>query len=586
MDETTPKPTALSPAAPTLDCRPRQAPGGEPSEGLSAENGCCGQVALVEGSGPQLTRETQDLLRRRLRLAAVVMFFACLVFLPQHFFRADFSRPGSVFVFTLHCVVASVLGVLGGLICRRCQISMLRLRTAEVVMFGLCAVFLAALQHYVILGQCRELVRFKEVASYEQTRSSLSTGTWLLLVFTYALFVPNTWRRAAVVIGALAAAPIVMILAMMWAHEEVRDVLGLGDVTEFTLIMTVAAVTGLFGVDTIGSLRRQAFEARQFGQYRLTRRIGAGGMGEVYLAEHQLMKRPCVVKLIRPDKAGDAKVLARFQREVRATAKLSHWNTIEIFDYGNTEDGTFYYVMEYLPGMSLRELVERFGPMPAARVIHVLRQACDALGEAHAAGLVHRDVKPGNIFAARRGGVYDVVKLLDFGLVKPLTDEQPIQLTTDGSITGSPLFMSPEQATGDEQPDARSDIYSLGAVGYYLLTARPPFEGHKPIKVMIAVAHDKVVPPSRHREGIPADLEQVILRCLAKAPADRFQDAASLAQALADCQAADGWSRQRAAEWWQQQQETTAQSGGGNSALADSPGDGVLDRTETPYNGS
>ncbi|MHC4180784.1 MAG: serine/threonine-protein kinase, partial [Planctomycetota bacterium] len=369
-------------------------------------------------------------------------------------------------------------------------------------------------------------------------------------------------------------------------HEEVRQVLTFGDVSEFLLIMAVAAVTGLFGVDTIGSLRREAFEARQLGQYRLTRRIGAGGMGQVYLAEHQLMKRPCVVKLIRPDKAGDARVLARFQREVRATAKLSHWNTIEIFDYGSTEDGTFYYVMEYLPGMSLRGLVERFGSVPAARVIHLLRQACDALGEAHAAGLIHRDIKPGNIFAARRGGVYDVVKLLDFGLVKPFTDEQPIELTTEGSITGSPLFMSPEQATGDEQPDARSDIYSLGAVGYYLLTARPPFEGDKPIKVMIAAAHDEVVPPSRHREGIPTDLEQVILRCLAKAPADRFQDAASLAEALARCEAADQWPRHRAAEWWMQQQETTARSGGENGLVVDSPAAGVLDRTKTPYNGS
>jgi serine/threonine-protein kinase len=321
--------------------------------------------------------------------------------------------------------------------------------------------------------------------------------------------------------------------------------------TRLPLMLGLTWAGSVFGVYTIGTLRREAFEARQLGQYRLKRRIGAGGMGEVYLAEHQLMKRPCVIKLIRPDKAGDARTLARFKREVRATAKLSHWNTVEIFDYGSTERGTFYYVMEYLPGMSLAELVERFGPMPPARVVHLLWQTCDALGEAHAAGLIHRDIKPGNIFAAHRGGVYDVAKLLDFGLVKPSDDEQPVQLTTEGAITGSPLFMSPEQAIGDGEPDGRSDIYSLGAVGYFLLTGHPPFEADKAIKVMIAHVHEEAISPSKRGVDVPEDLELVILRCLAKKPADRYQDAASLADALAGCQSADRWSRADARTWWE-----------------------------------
>jgi serine/threonine-protein kinase len=339
---------------------------------------------------------------------------------------------------------------------------------------------------------------------------------------------------------------------MMLQHAEVRQLLTATELTGFVLMILVSGVTGLFGVDTIGSLRREVFEARQLGQYQLTGRIGAGGMGEVYLAEHQLLKRPCVVKLIRPDKAGDPRVLARFQREVRATAKLSHWNTVEIFDYGSTDDGTFYYVMEYLPGMSLAELAEQHGPLPPSRVIHLLRQACDALGEAHAAGLIHRDIKPGNIFAAQRGGVDDVVKLLDFGLVKPIVEDQSVQLTTEGSITGSPLYMSPEQATGDTDPDARSDIYSLGAVGYLLLTGLPPFGGDKPIKVMIAHAHEPPVPPSERAPGISADLDRVILRCLAKAPDDRYQTAAALAEALAACRGADQWTRTEAAAWWRE----------------------------------
>jgi eukaryotic-like serine/threonine-protein kinase len=376
-------------------------------------------------------------------------------------------------------------------------------------------------------------------------------GPWLVLMFVYAMFIPNSWRRAAVVIGVIAATPLALVIAVFLTDPRVADVMMIETWTRLPLMLGLTWAGSVFGVYTIGTLRREAFEARQLGQYRLKRRIGAGGMGEVYLAEHQLMKRPCVIKLIRPDKAGDARSLARFQREVRATAKLSHWNTVEIFDYGSTADGTFYYVMEYLPGMSLAELVDRFGPMPAARVVHLLWQTCDALGEAHSAGLIHRDIKPGNIFAAHRGGVYDVAKLLDFGLVKPSEDEESLQLTTEGAITGSPLFMSPEQAIGDGEPDARSDIYSLGAVGYFLLTGHPPFEADKAIKVMIAHAHEEVIPPSQRGVDVPEDLELVILRCLAKKSADRYQDAASLGEALAACDSADGWSRADARAWWE-----------------------------------
>jgi serine/threonine-protein kinase len=285
-------------------------------------------------------------------------------------------------------------------------------------------------------------------------------------------------------------------------------------------------------------------------------------MGEVYLAEHQLLKRPCAIKVIRPGKADDPKVLARFEREVRATAGLSHWNTVEIFDYGRTEDGTFYYVMEYLPGFSLSELVERYGPLPPARVVYLLRQTCDALREAHAAGLIHRDIKPGNIFAAQRGGVYDVAKLLDFGLAKPLMSSESLQLTQEGAITGSPLYMSPEQALGEVEPDARGDIYSLGAVAYFLLTGSPPFDGDKPMKVLLAHAHEEVVPPSHVRPEIPADLEQIVLRCLAKGPEDRFQTVNSLGQALSECEIAGDWSREHAARWWYETEHALAAAGG------------------------
>ena len=264
-------------------------------------------------------------------------------------------------------------------------------------------------------------------------------------------------------------------------------------------------------------------------------------MGVVYLAEHQLLKRPCALKLIAPDRAGDPKALARFEREVRTTARLSHPNTVEIYDYGRTEDGTFYYVMELLSGLSLADLVERHGPLPPGRAIFLLRQACGALAEAHAAGLVHRDLKPANIFAARRGNLHDFVKLLDFGLVLPPPDPSTAEPSREGHIAGSPLYMAPEQATGAARPDARADLYGLGAVAYYLLTGRAPFAGPTAMAVMIAVARDPVEPPSRHRPGLPPDLERVVLRCLAKSPADRYPDADALDRDLAACAAAAEW---------------------------------------------
>jgi serine/threonine-protein kinase len=294
------------------------------------------------------------------------------------------------------------------------------------------------------------------------------------------------------------------------------------------------------------------------GRYEVLELLGAGGMGEVYLAEHQLMKRPCAIKIIRPEKAGDPKVLARFEREVQATAKLSHWNTIDIFDYGRADDGTFYYVMEYLPGMNLGEIVRRFGPMPAARAIHLVRQACEALQEAHDVGLIHRDLKPANLFAAVRGGYYDVAKLLDFGLAKPLTNLESASLTADGTITGSPLYMSPEQASGEREPDARSDIYALGTVLYFLVAGKPPFENEKPIRVLIAHASEPVPPPSKWRDELPLDLESVIMRCLAKDPRDRYQSAIELAEALDDCEASGTWTRDDARRWWLEKDPVTA----------------------------
>ena len=230
-----------------------------------------------------------------------------------------------------------------------------------------------------------------------------------------------------------------------------------------TLFLLLLAAVAAGGAHMFSRLSAQLAEARWFGQYRLKRQIGTGGMGDVYLAEHQLLKRACAIKLIRASAGLDRRALERFEREVRITATLSHWNTIEIFDYGRTEDGTYFYVMEYLPGLSLAELVERHGPLPPGRVVYLLRQVCLALHEAHGAGLIHRDIKPSNIFAAHRGGLDDVAKLLDFGLVRPIVAIESADLSGVGPV-GTPAFMSPEQILGDPKVDPRSDIYSLGAV--------------------------------------------------------------------------------------------------------------------------
>ncbi len=505
------------------------------------------RVALVEGSGPQLTVETRNVLRSRLRTVAVLLFIGFAAFLVWCLAHLGDERAWMSFgpLVYMHVGVTALLGLLAWKLCAKCDLSLPYLRVAEALVFGVPAAF------FVLLNS-RQLY-FSATLS-EHAHVPMVIGGWLLLMFTYALFVPNTWQRAAVVLGLLAVAPIIVIAVAYWRIAPLDALMNSaaysGYFTEQILMMSLAAMTSIFGVYSIHALRHEAFVAKQLGQYRLKNLLGSGGMGEVYLAEHQMMKRPCAIKLIRPERAGDPQVLARFEREVRATAKLSHWNSVDIYDYGRTDDGTFYYVMEFLPGHNLSELVDGHGPLPAARLVYLIRQVCDALAEAHGHGLIHRDIKPANIFCAYRGGVFDVAKLLDFGLAKPLAERRDVELTQEGSITGSPLFMSPEQATSDEV-DCRSDIYSLGAVMYFMATGRPPFHHESPLKVMIAHASEDPEPPRYLNAEIPAELEEVILRSLEKRPVDRFQSVAELREALDHVTVESAWTPQLAANWWE-----------------------------------
>lgn len=500
------------------------------------------QVELSNASGSGLSRETGHVLRSRLRSAALLLFggFACyfLLNLVQYPWPILYDSP----IFLAHTLLTVALGYSASSLCRRCTITNRSLRLSELVIFGGPAVFFFALSW---MGSRDNVIEYDFLPEHD--------SYWLFLIFVYALFIPNTWQRAGAVIASIAGLRIALMIYLVYVDPicSLASNANTTFVSQNMLIMVIGAVTATVGVYTIGSLRREAFKAKQLGQYRLRETLGKGGMGEVYLAEHQLMKRPCAIKVIRPELAGDGQALARFEREVRATAKLSHWNTIDIFDYGHDHGGTFYYVMEYLPGMNLADIVSQFGPMPSARVIHLLRQTCAALDEAHRAGMIHRDIKPANIFAAERGGHHDVAKLLDFGLVKPISETANLELTNQGTVTGSPLYMSPEQASGDE-PDVRSDIYSLGAVAYFLLTGQPPFQYPHAIKVLMAHVHENPLPTSKLESSVPRDLEKIVMRCLAKSPIDRFQNANELQLALANCSDANAWSDDRADAWWDQ----------------------------------
>ncbi|WP_404309495.1 serine/threonine protein kinase [Neorhodopirellula lusitana] len=328
----------------------------------------------------------------------------------------------------------------------------------------------------------------------------------------------------------------------------------------YALRRAFGALAGLLGLTTIGlgglavyasrlelSARRSALEAKQLGQYALDEKLGAGGMGVVYRAHHDMLHRPTAIKLLHVDKT-DEQAIARFEREVQLTSQLTHPNTIAIYDYGRTPEGIFYYVMEYLDGISLHELVERFGPLPEDRVNHILRQLCGSLSEAHGMGLIHRDIKPANIMLTKCGGMCDFVKLLDFGLVKSQNAGRNVTLA--GSLTGTPLYMSPEAIQQDEL-DARSDLYAVGAVGYFLLTGTPVFDGKSIVDICKQHVHETPQRPSE-RFGKPIDeqLQTLILRCLAKRPDDRPINAELCEQALLGCPSANRWTQVQAKAWW------------------------------------
>jgi serine/threonine-protein kinase len=497
--------------------------------------------------------ELQTLLRKRLRFAAILfagfytllLVILCRAYLGHSALAiADLVYAGNI------ALVIVVAGALAWVCGRARPFSAGQLRALEGVLFGVLVVSnvvraVLYTRDYVLWQHLLALLQLGKddvAADIYRAATGQFFGHWVTVILAYGVLIPNTARRCAAVVGAL-----VLTALCCWGAIGLANGVLPAFWPEFwgyaLRALAAPVAVAIYASHRIEQYRRQASAARKLGQYQLQRRLGKGGMGEVYLAEHVLLRRPCAVKLIRPDQAGDAEMLARFEREVQLTAALTHPNTIQVFDYGHAEDGTFYYAMEYLPGPNLEELVRRHGPLPAARAIHLLRQICGALSEAHGVGLIHRDIKPGNVIVCPRGGMADVAKLLDFGLVRQVgTDSAAAGNSRHGTIAGTPEYMSPEQATGRDDLDARCDIYGLGGLAYFLLTGRPPFAGLNLAETLAAHRHTAPAPLGTHVTDVPADLEAIVLRCLAKDPASRFSDARSLEAALAQCQAAGQWT--------------------------------------------
>ena len=378
-----------------------------------------------------------------------------------------------------------------------------------------------------------------------------------LWIVIFPLVVPNTPKKVLIA-SLLAASTGPAALALSRAVTGVALERPVVLATYFLVSDYFCALLAYFIARIVHRFGMRLKRAREIGSYELVERIGEGGMGEVWRARHRLLARPAAIKLIRQDVLGSSQrsreaIVRRFEREARDTATLGSTHTIDVYDFGVTEEGDFYYVMELLDGISLDRAVHMFGPIEPARTIYLLRQVCHSLGEAHARGLVHRDIKPANIFMCRLGPDDDYIKVLDFGLVKHVEVTPPgTMLTMEGTTAGTPAYMAPEIALGRADVDGRADIYSLGCVAYYLLTGQPVFSADTAVATALAHVKDEPIPPSVRSElGIPPALDALILECLAKDPAHRPQSAGILGARLAATVEQDAWTAEAAHAWWE-----------------------------------
>jgi len=467
------------------------------------------------------------------------------------------ATPGVDFLLTLASTANA--GIFWWL-CRRGERSIRFSRMAESGGLLLNSTISALLGRYLLAGFARDhsIVSDEGTMMADGYLSMLQLAGMAMMVAIRAALIPSRPRRT-IIVTALFGVPMILVTTVLvpvaggglawralnsgaypWLPATIAMIWG------FAIITCTVISWVIYG------LRAEVREARRLGQYVLEQKLGEGGMGEVYRARHGMMRRPSAIKLLRADRAG-AINLRRFEREVQLTARLTHPNTITIFDYGRTHDGVFYYAMELLDGATLQRIVAVDGAQPAGRVVRILTMICGALTEAHAIGLIHRDIKPANIMLCTQGGERDVVKLLDFGLVKEFEIGRDVRLTAASIVVGTPQYMAPESILEPDSVDARADIYAVGAVAYYLLAGVDVFDGKSIVEVCSQHLHQEPEPLSARGLAIPADLEAVVLACLNKDPDRRPQSAAELRRRIEAC-AVQPWDSARAFAWWREYQ--------------------------------
>ncbi len=473
-------------------------------------------------------------------LGGTALLFRVVMGVLFGFLKEQVTDPG----FLIHA--AAIIPLLGiWWICRRGDYSVNAIHAIENT-----GIFLAAVC-YIAMG----LDIRPEVGADTITAFILA-----LMMFARSVFVPSSARRTTI-LGVLIGIP--LVAAMYWHYLTVDLTIwrsfGYPADSSTRVAASQAVITVMWWTLTTGlaalasrvihRLRKEVSDIQKLGQYTLERKLGEGAMGVVYEAKHGMLKRPTAIKLLRPEVA-DRDALDRFRREVQLTAKLTHPNTVTIYDYGRTPEGLFYYAMELLSGATLTQVVDAGGPQPVERVVRILRDAALALNEAHDVGLIHRDVKPSNIMLARQGGIPDVTKVLDFGLVKNLGQVDDLEQTNTMSIKGTPHYLSPEAIQDPQGIDARTDLYALGAVGYYLLAGRHVFEGKTVMEVCLHHLHTEPLPLSEtSSQEVPAELEALIFSCLSKSQSDRPKSGQEFADALDRLDVAR-WTRASAEAWW------------------------------------
>lgn len=526
-----------------------------------------GATLFEEKGAARASRGSISLPADLMREARGRLAWACFVLAAGFLFARFIPRmifgggPIDEYVGDLAAGVAMLFALVLGLVSRGARVATRHLMTWGLVFEVVASVAIAMSEYWSFYSpEYREL-----------EPSIVLTGiSWVCVwIVVFPALVPAPSRHAIVATLISAAATPLVFTASSLYHDPAIPNEQLGPVLIYTGINNgVAAGFAVVVSLVVRRLSRKVGEARQLGSYTLVELLGRGGMGEVWRAEHRLLARPAAVKLVRSDALAEpssgAQAVERFELEAQVTASLVCPHTISLYDFGVAADGRFYYVMELLDGINLEELVARSGPLPPERAVHLLEQACSSLAEAHSHGLVHRDIKPANLFCCRYGLDVDFVKVLDFGVARAIHKASgPLgakpRLTEARALVGTPAYMAPETVLGEVEPDERADIYALGCVAYWLLTGRVVFEDRSPMKVAIQHVNTPPLAPSRLIDTpIPAELEAVVLACLAKDPAERPPTMTALKQILGRVPQPTPWTAERGAQWWSEHMTSVA----------------------------